>query len=497
MIPATMLATVDLGSNSFRLQIARNQNGQMQIIDSIKEMVRLAAGLDAQKNLDEAAQQRALQCLAKFGERLRGFPPEQVRAVATNTFRVARNIDSFLPRAEAALGFPIEIIAGREEARLIYSGVVHTLPRTEQAMLVVDIGGGSTEFVIGRGLQPDLTESLNLGCVSYSLRFFPKGKVNAESFEKAVTAARSEIQRIGKIIKRTGWDLAVGTSGSARAIRDIIAQTTPQQETINLDAMHQMAKRIIDAGSTKKAKLHGLKPDRVEVFAGGLAVMVAVFEELGIKAMTVTDAALRDGVFYDFIGRGLQQDMRDETTAEFQKRYHVGTNQAARVGALAAHFFTSLTQEDDPKTVATWQQYLHWAAMLHEIGMDIAHTAYHKHSAYILREADMPGFSRQEQVWLATLVLAHRGDVRKVEGLVAGQRMLYLAAFALRLAALFCRARVPLRLPEDTKLAYERRHYTLHISDAWLQNNPLTAAALRDDSHQWEKIGLHFDIATI
>lgn len=224
-----MLATVDLGSNSFRLQICQNHNGQLQIIDSIKEMVRFAAGLDQRKMLDEASQERALACLAKFGERLRGFPPEQVRTVATNTFRVAKNIDQFIPKAEAALGFPIEVIAGREEARLIYTGVVHTLPPNGDKMLVVDIGGGSTEFVIGSDLQPTVTESLNLGCVTYSMRFFPKSKVSAESFRTAVTAARSEIQRIGKILKLNGWDFAVGTSGSARAIRDVTAALFPNR----------------------------------------------------------------------------------------------------------------------------------------------------------------------------------------------------------------------------------------------------------------------------
>ena len=492
-IPANMLAAVDLGSNSFRLQICTNHNGQLQIVDSIKDMVRFAAGLDEHKQLDQAAQERALACLAKFHERLRGFPPEQVRAVATNTFRVAKNIAPFMPLAEAALGFPIEIIAGREEARLIYTGVIHTLPPGSGQMLVVDIGGGSTEFVIGSRLQPDITESLNLGCVSYSLRFFPKGKVSAESFKLAVNTARSEIQRIAKLLKSTGWQLAVGTSGTARTLRDLIAAANPEDNRITPAALQKIAARLIEAGSAKKAKFDGMKADRIEVFAGGLAVMSAVFAELDIDSMTVTDAALRDGVFYDLIGRQLNEDMREQTIAHFQQRYHVSQNQAQRVAALAAQFFDMLAEREPEKERHYWQQYLRWAALVHEIGTDIAYTAYHKHSAYILGQADMPGFSRQEQQILATLVLGQRGDLRKMAELPISPTM-WLAVAALRLAVLFCRARQPLTLPAGTRLSYENKNYTLTISRQWPEDNPLTAGALADDAAQWRKIGIRFGL---
>ena len=339
-----MLASVDLGSNSFRLQICKNNNGQLQVVDSIKEMVRFAAGLDDKKYLDEASRQRALSCLSKFGERLRGFSAEQVRAVATNTFRVAKNIAEFIPQAEAALGFPIEIIAGREEARLIYTGVVHTLPPNGDKMLVVDIGGGSTEFVIGSDIQPMRTESLPLGCVTYSMRFF-QNKIDEKVFQTAITAARTEIQRIAKAYKDTGWDFAVGTSGSAKSIRDVLAaETGNTEETISYPGMKKLMQRICEAGSVKKAKFAGLKADRLEVFAGGLAVMLAVFEELGVQTMTVTDAALRDGVFYDFIGRSLNEDMREQTVTQFQQRYHVSLSQADRVAHTASILLESLAQ---------------------------------------------------------------------------------------------------------------------------------------------------------
>lgn len=240
--------------------------------------------------------------------------------------------------------------------------------------------------------------------------------------------------------------------------------------------------------------MEGLKADRIEVFAGGLAVMTAVFEELGIRSMTVTDAALRDGVFYDLIGRQLNEDMRDQTIARFQQRYHVGPNQAERVAALAEQFFAMLSAKEEPKTRSHWQQYLRWAALVHEIGIDIAHTAYHKHSAYILEQADMPGFSRKEQRILSLLVLGHRGDVRKLAELLNGNRMLWFATLSLRLAALFCRGRLPLALPDGTTLDYQQRRYTLSINRRWLDDNPLTAGALADDAAQWQKIGLNFEI---
>ncbi|MCP2039631.1 exopolyphosphatase/guanosine-5'-triphosphate,3'-diphosphate pyrophosphatase [Neisseria sp. HSC-16F19] len=489
MTTEDMLASVDLGSNSFRLQICHHHNDAIKVVDSIKEMVRLAAGLDEHKMLDAASQQRALACLARFGERLRGFGPGQVRAVATNTFRVAKNIDAFLPLAEQALGFPIDIIAGREEARLIYTGVVHTLPTGGRRMLVVDIGGGSTEFVIGSRLQPDITESLSMGCVSYSLQYLPKNRVGAKEFQAAVTAARAEVQRIRHDLLQHGWDFAVVTSGTARAIRDVIAADGMPGDSINLPAMRRIARDIIDAGSTKKANLTGLKADRVEVFAGGLAVMIGIFEELGLQEAQVTDAALRDGVFYDMMGRRLDDDMRHQTVHAFQERYQADRKQGARVAELADMCFTELTRHDPPANLSQWQQYLRWAAALHEIGLSIAHSAYHKHGAYILDQADMAGFSRQEQHILSMLVLGHRGDLRKMTTEIRGN-MLWFGVLAMRLAVLFSRARQAQTLPA-LQLRYHAKdkEYVLSLPQAWLDDNPLTAGTLREEAQQWQKIG--------
>lgn len=488
-----MLATVDLGSNSFRLHICKEVNGTLQVIDSIKEMVRFAAGLDAQKNLSVEAQERALACLARFGERLQHFHPDHVRIVATNTFRVAKNINEFIPKAERALGFPIEVIAGREEARLIYTGVVHTLPFQQQQALVVDIGGGSTEFIIGREVQPLITESLPLGCVSYGMRFFPESRVNRKSFREAVNAAKSEIQRISRELKHLGWDFAIGTSGSARSIRDVIQMGSNPIDGINTPEMAKITEILIEAGSTRKARLPGLKADRVEVFAGSLAVMTAVFEELDIRHMTVTDAALRDGVLYDMLGRQVHEDMRDVTCAEFQLRYHADLQQAERVCQMAQQCLKAFASQWSAQKAAQWEPYVIWAARLHEIGLSIAHSGYHKHSAYILEHADMPGFSRKDQNILATLVLAHRGDLKKMLPLVHDADV-WAAVFALRLAALFCRSRTEVYFPAQTLLRFDmnKRECALSIQKAWLEEYPLTASALAQESEQWQKIDFRF-----
>ncbi|SSY79982.1 exopolyphosphatase [Alysiella crassa] len=496
MNPLPMLATVDLGSNSFRLQICQNNGGQPQVIENIKQMVRLAGGLDERKHLDEASQQRALACLAQFGERLRGFAPENVRVVATNTFRVAKNIKQFLPQAEAALGFPIEIIAGHEEARLIYTGVVHTYPNHGQKMLIIDIGGGSTEFIIGSQAQPEKLESLPMGCVTYSNKFFVN-KINEKDFQAAITSARGEIQRISKIYKRTGWDITLGTSGTAKAIANVIAAENLSEQGITLVTMNKLMAKIVDAGSVKKAKLSGLKSEREDVFAGGLAVMMAAFMELDIKQMAFTEAALRDGLFFDFIGRSLEEDLRDETAAQFQERYHVSKNQAKRVGELAKQFLTGLAQAHSLQEFDYWGNYLHWAAMLHEIGLDIAHMGYHKHTAYILANADMSGFSRAEQDLLANITLGQRGDLKKMADVLPEKPMLWYAVLALRLAVLFCRARLDLSLPQNTMLSAQGNGFVLKISRTWLEENPLTSAALTTEKAEWAKIGRVFEVQMI
>lgn len=485
-----VLATVDLGSNSFRLQVSRVVDDQLYPLDSLKDSVRLGAGLGPDKMLDDATQEKALACLARFGERLRGFAPGQVRVVGTNTLRVARNAAAFMERAETLLGFPIEIIAGREEARLIYLGAAHSLPNTRERRLVVDIGGGSTEFIIGSQYKALVTESLPLGCVSYTLRYFADGKLSKGAFREASLAARTEIQRIRHQYPKSEWQLAVGTSGTARSLRDILELNGYSSADITLAGMEKLRDRLIRFAHLKDVELAGLKADRLPVLPGGLAVMMAVFEELDVDKMIVVDGALRDGVLYDLLGRQRERDMRDSTVTQFVRRYHVDVPQVERVKVLAERLYRQVAGEDlDPDLLKR----VIWGARLHEIGLSISHTAYHKHSAYILQNADMPGFSRREQAELATLVLGHRGDMGKMRALV-DRPALWQAVLALRLAALFYRSRGEVTLPVTLDLRPTARGFELTLDGEWPAANPLTTSSFKQEISQWKSVGFGLSI---
>lgn len=486
------VAAVDLGSNSFRLQVGRIVGNQIYPLDGLKETVRLAAGLTPEKMLDDASQQRALAALARFGERLRGFSPEAVRAVATNTLRIAKNAPAFLAQAEKVLGFPIEVIAGREEARLIYLGVVHTLPDPRIRHLVVDIGGGSTEFIIGQQFQPIHLESLYMGCVSFSLRYFPKGRIDKASMKEAELAARRELQTITYLYRDTGWDEAVGSSGTAKAIRDILEVNGFADGSITRDGLDRLKSRLVQAGDPARAGLEGLRPDRVPVLPGGVAIMSAVFKEFGLERMTFSEGALRLGVLYDLMGRYHHDDLREATVNHFMQRYEVDRRQAARVAQTALEFYRQLRPQDDIEESPA-AHFLVWAARLHEIGVSVAHSSYHKHSAYILANADMPGFSRRDQALLARLVLAHRGKLERVQTLVrqVDEAPEWLLIFCLRLAALLHRARDDSPLPE-LRVSSSSKGFQLQVSDEWLAGAPLTAAVLEEETAQWANVGVEF-----
>jgi len=487
------LAAVDLGSNSFRLQIVRVDGEQFFPLDTLKDTVRLGAGLTADNYLDDVTQQRALTCLARFGDRLRHFSPDQVRVVGTNTLRVAKNSAAFIREAEARLGFPIEIIAGREEARLIYIGAAHSLPAGKEKRLVVDIGGGSTEFIIGSGMKPQKTESLGLGCVTYSLRYFPDGKLTKANFKNAELAARNEIQRIAHEYTRDQWQLAIGTSGTARSLRDILELNDYSPDGITRAGMEQLKAELLRCGSMDAVDLNGLRADRAPVLPGGLAIMLAVFEELQVETMTVTLGALRDGVLYDMLGRQYHKDLRDVTVTQFKRRYHVDTGQAERVTGLARQFYAQLAGSEAMANPEIPRQ-LEWAAKLHEIGLMISHSGYHKHSAYIVEQADMPGFSRREQRQIAHLVLAHKGSLNKMVPLLSDQPAYWPAVLALRLAVLLCRSRRPVDLPPTLHLSNNGQGFSLMVSAEWLNHNPLTAGALKQEEDPWRSTGLTLSI---
>jgi exopolyphosphatase/guanosine-5'-triphosphate,3'-diphosphate pyrophosphatase len=481
------VAAVDLGSNSFRLQVGRVIDDQIYVLDSLKEPVRLASGLTADKRLDAAAQTRALNALRLFGERLGGLDKGAVRAVATNTLRVAKNASSFLPLAEDALGFPIEVIAGREEARLIYIGASHSLPLANHRRLVVDIGGGSTEFIIGKQHDPQLMESLYMGCVSYTLRYFPDRKIDKKRLREAQVAAAKEIELIAHDYQRLGWKEAVGSSGTARAIADILElnNLNPGGESgITRTGLERLCALLVKAGSAEALDLPGVKGDRLPVLPGGIAIMLAVFEELDLEHMTYADGALRLGVLYDLLGRFHHHDMRDSTVAQFRRRYQVEGDQVERVEATALSALTQLTggAPDEADLL-----FLSWASRLHEIGISIAHNAYHKHGAYILTYADMPGFSRKDQSRLAMLVLGHRGKLEKLGPLPAGDSIWRLV-FCLRLAVLLHRTRDDRALPAWSVKPYGNG-FQIDLPGEWLAENPWTAAAFGEETYIWRQIG--------
>lgn len=480
-----------MGSNSFRLQVGRIVGNQIYPLDGLKETVRLAAGLTPEKHLDAASQERALAALGRFGERLRDFAPETVRAVATHTLRVAKNAPQFLVRAEAALGFPIEIIAGREEARLIYLGVAHTLPNPRIRHLVVDIGGGSTEFIIGQNIEPLQLESLYMGCVSFSLRFFPDGRIDKRSMRDAGLAAGRELQTIVQACREIGWDEAVGSSGTVKAICDTLALNGYADGSITREGLERLSARLIEAGDVTSAKLVGMRPDRVPVFPGGVAIMAAVFRELGLENMSFSEGALRLGVLYDLLGRYHHEDLREATVNRFMQRYEVDLRQAARVGLTALQLYRQL-QPAEPVEESATAQFLAWAARLHEIGISVAHAGFHKHGAYILTNADMPGFSQRDQTILARLVLAHRGKLERVQPLTQTLPEC-LPIFCLRIAALLHRARDDTPMPEiDVRIT--ARGFELEIDRAWLATAPLTAAVLSEETRQWANIGIEFKL---
>lgn len=481
-----LIAAIDLGSNSFRLQVGRIVNDQIYPLDGLKEAVRLAAGLSPDKRLDQAAQQRGVLALQRFHERLRDFPANRVRAVATNTLRVAKNAPEFLIRAEAALGFPIEVIAGREEARLIYVGVAHTLPDPHKQQLVVDIGGGSTEFVIGKSFAPQLLESRYMGCVSFSLNFFPEGRIDKRGMKEAELAARRELQTISAAYRAAGWEEAVGSSGTAKALVEILEQNGLSSGGITRDGLEKLKTVLLRAGRLDALDLAGLKGDRLPVILGGFAIMSAVFKEFELEHMVFSEGALRQGVLYDLLGRYHHHDLRDATINAFVRRYGVDMRQAQQVADTACHLLGQLEPDmSDPDNDD--HRFLRWAALVHEIGISVAHSSYHKHSAYIVGNADMPGFSRMDQARLARLVLAHRGKLERVASIDAAS-VNWLLIACLRLAVVIHRARDARGLPPAT-LQREGRGFSLTTAPGWLQKLPLTAAALEEERRQWQGLG--------
>ena len=463
--------------------VARYSHGQLVVIDRLREMVQLGAGLDANGRLDRDVSARALACLERFGQRLRDMRPNSVRVVGTNALRRAHQKRQFLQRARAALGHPIEIVSGMEEARLIYSGVSHTMPSEPGRRLVVDIGGGSTELIIGEGLAPLELESTQLGCVSMSREYFADGDLSPKRMARARVAARLEIEPIQAAFRRRGWDQAVGSSGTVRSISDAIRELDPAATAITPEGLELVLDVVVSSDNSGELPLNTLTDERKQVFPGGLAILAEVFEVLGLERMQVADGAMRDGLLFDMIGRFTDEDARERTVRSMQNRYHVDLAQAERVERTALGFLEQVArawQLDDPLA----EQVLAWSARLHEIGLDVSHSKYHQHGAYLLENADMPGFPREEQRLLARLVGSHRRKMPAPEALEQllppwDKNAVFLIAL-LRLAVLLHRGRSDAASP-DVQLAASGRTLELRFPGRWLKDHPLTAADLTQE----------------
>lgn len=484
------MAAVDLGSNSFHMVVARAHHGQVVILDRLREMVRLASGLSGFGFLDDASQERALSCLRRFGQRLRDMHAHQVRVVGTNTLRKARNADDFLVAAEEALGHPVEVISGMEEARLVYLGVSHHMDASTGASLVVDIGGGSTELIIGQGYEPVRMESLFMGCVGLSNRYFSRGRLSRKRFNRARIAVSLELRPVVASFRKTGWTRAIGSSGTIKTAEAIVHAMGLEEVGVTVSSLEAVIDTMIAARSVDNLHIAELNADRAPVFPGGIAILVEVLRNFAIDRIHVSDGALREGLLYDIIGRLQREDARERSIRAMQARFHVDEEQAQRVEETAA-MLLSLAADDWNLEDTRYARLLQWAARLHETGLDIAHAKYHQHGGYLLANADLPGFARLEQALLAVLVANHRRklDHLSMEGLPEDwHEPLFKLIVLLRLSVLLNRSRSPTDLPW-LDVSGGANRLELRFPRAWLQENPLTHADLLQERHYLQTRG--------
>ena len=490
-----LLAAADIGSNSFHLIVARYEHGQPRVIDRLRENIRLAAGLKSDGGLDDVHREKALACLARFGQRLRGVPATRVRAVATNAVRQMRVPELFLAPAESALGHPIEVVSGREEARLIYLGVAHGIPDTPGRRLVVDIGGGSTEFIIGERLEPLKKESLQVGCVASTLRFFVDGKLTPKRWQQAQTDIAMELQQFAADYRAFGWDEAIGSSGTVRAIDAVLREAGWSDAGITRAALERLRDAVIECGSVDKVKFPGLNEDRAGIFAGGVAILEATFAALDIQRMRVAETSMREGLLYDMIGRAEHRDPRGASIDALAQRYAVDHAHAVRVEAGALALFDQVC--------APWQlgpterDWLGWAARVHEIGLAIAHSQYHRHGAYIVGHSDLAGFARHEQQVLAVLLRCQRRkpDVAAVRALPERLQLPVSRVTALlRLSVLLQRSRES-GVPPRAALHADGPALQLALPRAWLDSHPLTGADLEQERSYLRLLDIKLQIA--
>ncbi len=483
------LAAIDLGSNSFHMVVARIEEGHIHILDNLKEMVSLGAGLDENGNLTEEASMRALLCLERFGERVHDFPAGSVAAVGTKTLRHAKNSRQFLQKAITVLGHPISVIGGREEARLVYLGVSHSLVGQDGKRFVMDIGGGSTELIIGEGVDAQHLRSLNMGCVSMSRKFFQTGKLDSKYWKKATIAAHLELRPVRRYFQKADWCSATGASGSIKAVGKVANLLGIESYSITLDSLYKIRDIMIEAKHLRHINLPGLKNDRKPVFAGGLAILIATFEALKIERMDVSDGALREGLLYERLGRIQSEDTRLKTVVSVQKRFQISQKHARRVSKKAHQLLTACEKSWDLRLEDA--EILHWASSLHEIGLAVSLSGYQKHGAYFLDNADLPGFSFEEQAWMSVLVRCHRKKISKKlfdKLLDKNQKTALRLVVLLRLATLLHRSR-----KEETaiidKIIANKNELILLFAKNELKKHPLQLASLEQEADFLHNVG--------
>ncbi|MFT7463555.1 MAG: exopolyphosphatase/guanosine-5'-triphosphate,3'-diphosphate pyrophosphatase [Pseudohongiellaceae bacterium] len=490
--PPEGLAAIDIGSNSIRMLLVNLVGGEPVVVDRIREQVRLAEGLDSDGLLDDDAFRRALACLDRFGQRLRNTTGLKVRAVATNTLRVATNAADLLREAEEVLGHRIEVISGQEEARLIYLGIAHTLADDEGSRLVVDIGGGSTECIVGERFEPIEAHSLYMGCVRWTQRFFADGKITEKRMRAGHLAASRELQTLRATFRGLGWEEAVGSSGTIRSCASILEANEWCEEGIDRPGLQRLSDALVSAGHGKKIDLPGMRAERRMILAGGVSILCAVFDSLGIERMAVSKGTLREGVLYDLLGRIRHEDVRERTIRDFQDRFDIDTAQAERVEATALRFLKDVAPGWQLES-SRHQRFLGWAARLHELGLRLAYRHHHRHGAYILANADMPGFSGDDQEMLASIVGHQRrkfGDDPFKELLRSDRRrMARRLTVLLRLALLVNRSR---SAHPEVPLALSALGSTLRLTvpQSWLASRPLTRSDLEDEVAMLQAVGL-------
>lgn len=485
---AGMYAAVDLGSNSFRLHIGKHDGDAIRVVKSMREPIRLGAGIDARGNLTEAAMQSALACLQSFRAVLGAYRLDAVRVVGTAALRIARNAGTFLPAAEKVIGYPIEIISGEEEGRLIYMGVANSLATPGERRLVLDIGGGSTELVLGRGLEIERVESFSVGTVKQSLSFFIDGRIDAGSFEAAILSARSHFEDAAPPYHPQYWRNAYGSSGTIRAIAEIIGRNELGDGRVTPAALEALKGRFIAFGHVARIDLPGLRADRASTIIGGLAILIALVAELGIEVLIPVDAGLRMGVMWDLYARSMQCDRREESVRLLVEKFRVEPARGNRVAQESAALYAQLKPSAD-----TYVKLLYWSAQLHEMGMLVAQTGYHKHAAYMIENADLPGFTAREQKAMARLIVAQKGNLRKIGDALA-EPDFAKAVLALRLAILLMHARIEADFSE-LKLRMKNK-IELDIKRDWVAHHPTVSYWIEKEQEWWDEVGVDFSVKT-